>query len=450
MKRGTWFLLAVVAALVAFVLLWERKLPGTAEHEKAKGRLVPAALEKVRTLARTGTAPVTIVRRDEDRWDLTLPVADRADAYAVKGFLDRLTETEVIRWVDGASPDGLGLVPPRATWTVDAQGARTVLELGGPAPLGAGLYLRVDGRTALVPETVEETLLRPVADFRSKELLTIGSQDVDSFSFTDGGKERLSFRRDGGVWSVKAPFSDTGDSGALESILDDVCACPLSAVVEDGPKDLSRYGLEPPAREIRLRTRKGEVTLRLGNPVPGSDPAKALLYAFASDRPASVFSISWNSLKTLSGDFATLRSLSPFRRDPYDAKSLALSGALTLTLAPDSQGSWRTVAPPAGAKAEDGAALFSALVDLKGVRAEAADASSSAAPAYLTLLLRGEGWEERIDVEAEKDGRRFLHPAGRPVLLEVPKEEWQTVEATLAIASGKVPSAGAPKPTTPP
>jgi len=443
MKRGTWVLLAVVAALVAVILLWERKLPGTAEVEKEKGRLLPVAVKEARSLARTGWAPVALAKHDEERWDLTLPVADRADRYAVTGFLDRLADTEVSRWVEGALPADLGLDAPRASWTLELPAGKTTVELGGAAPLEAGIYLRVDGRVALVPPSLEETLLRPVSDFRAKELLTVGSPDVDSLQYREGGRERLSFRREGEGWSVSAPFSDDGDPAGLESLLDDVCACPLNSVVEDNPRDLSRYGLATPIQEIRLGTKKGEVVLRLGSAVPGSDPAKALLYASTSDRPASVFSISRNSLKSLSGDFASLRSLSPFRRDPYEATSLTLSGAFSLTLASDKQGGWLTQSPPPGAKAGDGAPLFSAIAGLKGRRAQPAGdlAAAGLSPPYLTLVLKGEGWEEKVEVGAEENGRRSLRRTGRPILLEVGKEDWQTLEAALTVASGKVPSA---------
>lgn len=439
MKRSTWILLAVVVALGAFVGFWERKQPGTAEAEKAKGRLLPASAKEATDLSRAGSDPLSLAKKGEE-WELTSPVADRADRFSVSGLLDRLAEAEVTRWLEGPPAAEMGLDAPKVTWTLQSASGKSTVELGAKAALDAGLYLRVDGKVALVAASLEDALLRPLDDFRSKELLPVGSADVISFRYSAGGADRLAFSRQGDAWDLTAPFADAGDGSKLESVIEDVCACVVDSFVEDNPKEMARYGLEPAAQEIRLTAKGAETLVRLGASVPGSDPAKALVYAHASGRP-TVFALSMNSLKSLTQDAEGLRLLEPFRHDTYSAKTLALSGATTLALSANQEGVWRLESPPQGVKAEEGGGLFTALASLKGEKALPAPGVTF--EPYLTLTLKGEGWEEKAEVGTERGGVRLLKPAGRSVYLVVGGEAWATAEAALAVATGRVPS---PKP----
>ncbi len=438
MRRSTWILLSIIAVLGAFIFLFERKMPSSDEARQQKSRLFPTKLEDVASLSRSGFEPLSLKRKDEERWDLEAPVADKADRSSINGFIDGVGNAEVARWVEGASPKDLGLDPPRAAWTIEAKSGRATLDVGGEAPLDAGLYVRANGRVALVLKSLEETLLRPVSDFRSKELVASSEQDVSKFSISSGGKELLAFERDGGAWRLTAPFKDAGDSGKLQAILDDACLCPIDHVVEDNPKDLAKYGLNPPEKAVKLEMRSGApVTVRLGSALPGADPKKALVYAFSSDRP-SVFAISSNSIKSLSGDPEELRSLALFSHDPYDADRMEVKGGFSLAMVKDAKGMWSLENPPNGTKSDSAPALFTALSNLKGTKAVAVvdEKALGLDKPFITLVLKGKGWEESTEVGVEKDGACYAKPAGRGVALALSKDDWQTARAALQAASG--------------
>ena len=438
MKRSTWVLLIIIAALATFILLFERKAPSTDEAMQQKSRLFAERFEDVKSLSRNGFEPMAIKRKDEERWDLETPVSDRADRFSVDGFMDRLKETEVTRWIEGATAKELGLDPPRATWAIEDKKGRATLDAGADAPLDSGLYVRANGRVALVPKSLEETLLRPIQDFRSKELVASPEQEVRRFSMVSAGREILAFEHDGGAWRVTAPFKDAGDSGKLQTILDDVCLCPINGVVEDSPKDFAKYGLDSPERSIKLELKSGApVTVRLGGPVPGGDAQKALIYAYSSDRP-SVFSVSSNSIKSLAQDPVGLRSLALFSHDPYEADRIEVKGGFTIAIVKDAKGMWAVEKPAAGTKAENGSALFTALAGLKGTKAEAPGnlKAFGLGQPFLTLVLRGKGWEENASIGAEKDGARYAMPSGRDAALALSKDDWQAAQAALEVASG--------------
>ncbi len=438
MKRSTWVLLGIIAALALFILLFERKMPSSGEVKEQSSKLFPAKFKDVASLSRTGFQPVSLKSGAEESWNIVAPVADKADRYGVTGFTDELGGASVTRWVDDASLKDLGLEPPRATWTIEAKSGRATLEVGADAPLDAGLYVRANGKVALVPKSLEDTLLRPAGDFRSKELVASPEQDVTSFSMTSGGHDLLAFSRADGAWRVTAPFKDAGDGAKLQGILDDACLCPIDHVVEDNPADFSKYGLAPPDKVIKLGTKPGAtVTVMLGSTVAGGDPKKALIYAYSSDRP-SVFAVSSNSIKSLFQDPQELRSLALFARDPFDADRIEVKGAFNLAITKDAKGMW-SLEKTAGAKPDNGPALFTALSDLKGTKAFAGgemEALNLGQPS-LTITVKGKGWEESDGLFEGKDGSCYARPKGRDVALAIAKDDWKTARLALQAASGK-------------
>ncbi len=438
MKRSTWALLGIIAALAAFILLFERKMPSSGEAKEDSSKLFPAKFKDVASISRSGFQPVSLKSGAGESWNIVVPVTDKADRYSVTGLTDELERASVIRWVNGASLKELGLEPPRATWAIEMKNGRATLDVGAAAPLDAGLYVRADGKVALVPKSLEEALLKPAEDFRSKELVATSEQEVNSFSMESGGRELLTFGRASGAWQITAPFKDAGDGAKLQGILDDACLCPVDRVVEDGPKDFSKYGLAPPDKVIKLGIKPGAtVTVMLGSAVPGGDPKKALVYAYSSDRP-SVFAISSNSIKSLFQDPGQLRSLALFSHDPFDASRIEVKGALNLAIAKDAKGMW-SLEKRADAKLDNGPALFTAISDLKGTKALAGGelgALGLGVPS-LTITIKGKGWEESDGLFEEKDGSCYVRPQGRDAGLEIAKDDWKTARAAIEAASGK-------------
>lgn len=445
MKRSTWILLAVVAALLAAILLWERKAPTTGERDAAKLKVFDAALAKANELERRGQVPLHLKKGGEDRWSLTAPVADLADRNAVEGFLERLVQARALRFpATGTSAAELGLDTPRATWTLRGEGEPVLVEVGSRAPFGEGLYLRVNGTLSLVPEDLESLFLRPADDYRLKALTAAATQEIRSFAVEENGKPRLSARRDPkGGWEITAPFEDWGDSGKIEQVLDDLSLCLVDSF-EPAGLDRSAAGLAPPLRRVRLEMEKGPVVeIALGGPVPGDSSPKSLIYASVSGRP-SPMTVSANSLKTLARDPETLRSLKLFKHDAWEATELAVRGARSLSLKRNKDGSWQI---PGAAPVKPGSDLGGLPEALSGIEGQQpARWQGPSTPHFghteITFTLKGEGFEENLEVGVDREGQRLVHPQGRSVALRVSAEGWAKVDAALKVAAGEKPSPG--------
>ncbi len=438
MKRGTWILLGLVALLAAAILLWERKQPTT--DERAEGKLKVFDLQKadVTGLVRAGEHPLELARSGEDRWELRAPLKDLADRYGVEGFVERLNQTRALRTVSaGAALGPLGLERPRATWTVKEGARSTTVDVGSKAALDEGLYIRTDGKIALVPTDLESLLTKSPDDFRLKNLTAAATPEVKSFMLKTAAGEPFAAHRDPKVgWLVTAPFQDWGSAAAIEQMLDDVSLCLVDQFVQGSP-DSKSLGLDPSQCTVRLEMEKGApIEIALGGVVPGSDPAKKLVYATVSGRP-SPMTVSSNSLRFLTTSPEAYRSLEVFPEDAMEARELRVAGKNSVTLARDDKKGWAFEATaPHGAN--DAGGLPAALASLRGEKAVPWQGPSTPGfgQAEVTFVLKGAGGKQKVDVGPEVDGRRLAHAEGRPVALQLPKEGWATVEAALRLSGG--------------
>ena len=145
--RTLLLLLAVVAALGAFIWFYERELPSSEERARLEKRVLPVEKDDVTALtleSELGTVRMEKVKlpakteeeeQDEDEidttpdteWRILQPLKARADTFAVDGLLDALTTLEQTRVLDDVDPGQAGLDRPRRLLAVAAQRVAEVL-----------------------------------------------------------------------------------------------------------------------------------------------------------------------------------------------------------------------------------------------------------------------------------------------------------------------------------
>ncbi len=442
-KRSTWVLAVLAVALLATILLWERDKPSTSEVEAWKGRILGGLrVEDVRGVKRSGFQPLSLRRvesegdsnssnKKETAWKLLAPVEDAADGYAVEGFVERLLSTRVLRAVDAsAKPEDLGLGPPRAVWTLHTSEGDRVLEVGLQAPMGEGLYVRVQGTTCLVDSSLEEALLRSMAAFRLRDLLPLGSHDVERMTLRHRDGRILSFRReDIGGWAVTDPYSDWGASDRILSLLDDVCLCPVVDFPEEPPGGMAG-GFDPPQTRIKVQGRRKTFVVELGGPAPGGPETERRVLVRCSGRPG-LLAVSLNSLKSLDQSPESFRSLEVFRRTLFEADEVLVKGKGTVRIVRDDASGWRFAEPSPPPPGGDAPALAAALTALEGIRvAQSPTGAPGPGGQAVTVVLKGKLFEERVQVRREA-GAVVARPGGRTVGIELAPKGWDRVESAL-------------------
>ena len=180
------------------------------------------------------------------------------------------------------------------------------------------------------------------AEKRDKVFSSVSSDDIEELEIKaeDGEKTRL--KKADGKWTIVDPVNADTDGGEISSITGSLIDTEVQRVVEESPKDLKAFGLDPPRLEVGLRT-KGQTEfkrLQIGSKTPtGSD-----LYARTPDKPR-VFLVSSFLDGTFNKNTFALRekNILKFERDKAETVELT-SGATTLQFAKNGT-EWKIVKP---------------------------------------------------------------------------------------------------------
>ena len=165
--RDTVILLIIVVALGAYLLLVERKAPssgegGTAPAPTMLAEILSYPLGDVRGLSlfRPDTGQRTeIVRQDDGKWHLALPIESEADQGKVIRLVESLSSLRPKRVLTGTIEQltDYDLDPPAMQVKIEMKdGSTHTLNLGAKNPSRSGYYAQVmgDGTLYLLPLSV--------------------------------------------------------------------------------------------------------------------------------------------------------------------------------------------------------------------------------------------------------------------------------------------------------
>lgn len=235
------------------------------------------------------------VERRADGWWIVDPLEFPMDDALVAPLLDALLATPSHTWEDGI--EGKGFDPPRAVLTVEVEGPAGVrehrVELGATDLDGTHVFARVDGRAMRTLRNLETLLDRPLADWRSRALLSIAPMGVVSFrregSIQLPGGERLELDlalEMGEHWRATEPFTAQVAPEYVGPLLTSLCYLRVAGFEDDTPGPLSVYGLDPPDVRVEMTTVQGETyALRFA-----FAPGREALRVVREDRP-QVFTV---------------------------------------------------------------------------------------------------------------------------------------------------------------
>ena len=251
----------------------------------------------------------------------------------------------------------------------------------------------------------------------------MGTSEIAAVEVERPDPSRLAFHRKGEAWNVTAPYQDWAADEKVLALLDDLSLCPVLAFPAQGGGET---GLQGPATRVFLGLRNGSaLTLTLGGPAPGGDPAEKRVYAVSSERPGLLV-VSQRSLASLERGAEEFRSLEAFRRSVFDADEVAVTGPRPLRLRHDREKGWLWEGE--SGRNDDAVVLAGHLASLRGTKALPPPTTPPENP--WTFSVKGPDFQERLTVWSS-GGQVLGRPLGRPVALVLDGEGWKAVEALL-------------------
>ncbi|MEO8585530.1 MAG: DUF4340 domain-containing protein [Acidobacteriota bacterium] len=251
----------VFLALLAFVVLFERKQPTSEERAKSAKRLVDVNAEDVFSvlLERPGLAPVELLRREKNRWTLKGDPEGPADGFAAENLVGDLGRLDVVGDVrTDVDPKEFGLDTPKAKATLTFKDKSVKTFLFGQAIPGTDATAAAEGaRFAAVRAAPLAGLTKPVDDYRSRSLFETPPLEITRLTIVKGPSTVVVARgakpeRAAGGWKMEKPVSDFASDAFVERLLSDLASAKISEFPSIPVGDLARVGLAPGWATVKL------------------------------------------------------------------------------------------------------------------------------------------------------------------------------------------------------
>jgi hypothetical protein len=221
-----------------------------------------------------------VLVREGDVWKITEPREYRADRFAVEDLLRQVYDARRDMRSDATNnPSQYGLEPPAAVITLKKEKEpqrQVTLNIGdvSPGEASAVVYVNSSDRPKDVLAVAKKDLaktLNSLADFRSRDLLSPASGDIQAFTLTQRDKDKVSKgpielkKGSEDRWTyVQPPYGDAQATGTdpaatdkapsnVQSVLTDISNLRVENskdFVKEDVTDLGEYNLDPAKNDI--------------------------------------------------------------------------------------------------------------------------------------------------------------------------------------------------------
>jgi len=261
---------AVVVALFAFILLFERKMPTTEERSRKGDLYWDIPQEQVQRIEISrGPEALEFQRAGEAGWRMVRPEKSPADTFAVGSLLTELAEMKRAGGDDltDAKASDYGFDKPAAKATIvwndggDPKNAKTrTIEFGAAIPGTDVVAARVEGspKILFVPSAVLESVKKNADDFESREVFGGSAADATRLEVLRG-RGKLAFAKKDGAWWLAEPMSDFADGAEVDRFTSALSGLRVREFLH-GTQDLAALGLDPPLFHVALTGSRNAVT----------------------------------------------------------------------------------------------------------------------------------------------------------------------------------------------
>ena len=442
--KSTIALAVVLGGLGAYIyfVTWKQPASDTGKkQEKVFASLESDKIEDITVSLASGDA--TTLKKGNGAWQVTKPIAVKADDSEVSGITSALSSIEVTRVID-ENPTNLndyGLSNPRIAIDFKASGDKTPRKLliGEKSPTGGDLFAKRNDekRVFLIPAFQESTFNKSPFDLREKTLLKFDRDKVDGIDIVAGGKT-TAFAKQGTEWKIAKPLDARADFSAIEGLVGRLQSAQMKSIVtaEPTPEDLKKYGLDKPEATVNIKAGSATATLILGGK---ADKPDNTVYARDLSKPAvmTVESSLADEVKKGADEYRR-KDLFEFRAYNATRVEITRSGQTVVFERVKGQGEnaqdkWRRVSPNAADADKD--KVEGMLSRLSNMRASAFVESTAKTgldkPAMTVVVKFDDGKkEERVTFGKEGDTVYASHP-GEPGAAKADATDFTEVNKSL-------------------
>lgn len=273
--KTTLVLLAITAAVFAYLFFFERNRPSTEEAARRSQNAINFSRDKINGVVIQNGDDKIDIRRHDDKWRLEVPIKDQADASLVNNLL-----LDVESWQKDAAISAkemeadknkladYGLANPKLRLKLLGPDAPPEIFFGKEAALAGKMYVRFENskETFLVSQSVKKAIDKKPEDFRDRKLTDlIMAQVVRVVLKTPAGEMEL--QKNGDHWDIAKPLRTRAEDQKVDDLIAQLTTARIQQFVADDRGDLHPYGLSEPRGSITLFAQgdKQGQTLQIGS-----------------------------------------------------------------------------------------------------------------------------------------------------------------------------------------
>lgn len=317
----TYLALAVLAGLAGWVWWSEQKKADAPADQKPKVLSFDKAKVKEVRLE-PWTAEAVVVSKSASGWQLGGAAPAPAAASEVEGLIASLEGLEAGDTVSESPSDvkQYGLDPARlkATLVLEDQVKPLVLLLGGKSFDNASVYAQRPGekKVFVIPAFLAGGLEKKPFDLRDRDLLHVERDKVKKIEVT-GPEGPFTLEKQGQDWALTQPLRTAAGRWPVDGLLGTLEGLRMESVAAEEAGDLAPFGLDKPARTVKLTLEDGSARqLEIGSsPAPQKFHAREALSKLVAVVPGAV-------VDDLAKGFANLRSKRLLDVSNYDVEGL--------------------------------------------------------------------------------------------------------------------------------
>ena len=295
--KNTLILLLVAGAIFAFIVLFEKKQPTTAEARDRAGRVLQFDRDEVNSITiKNSEMKIELRKGENSQWRLEEPVKDRADSMAVNQLF---TTAESLRHDAVIGNDGKGVEKDQikdfglasSEIKVRFSGPAKPIELliGKDAAVDGKVYVRRDDENVVyvIPNELKNQLTKKADEFRDHKLTDLAATQVNRLLLKSAAGE-IELQKKNEQWSLIKPLRARGDASKIGDLISQATNAKVETFIGD-TANLATYELVEPRGTLSLFSegRKDPEVLQIGGK-PKEEKDKEKTYARLSSRDAVV------------------------------------------------------------------------------------------------------------------------------------------------------------------
>lgn len=196
---------------------------------------------------------IVFARRGTDFW-IVAPVEDRADADRVGKLLNEVVSMRKATFVDDPSDSlaEMGIDPPIGVAEIwfDNRDQSSKIRWGAKDPTEATrFFAEVEGQVFTTDSNLQQFLGTPVEDWRSRDLTSMATYQIDRLEILQPGEEPLTLLRDGADWRRN---EDTISFTTVSELLYAITGLQAERVLREVTADSLRSGSSEPVMEVMM------------------------------------------------------------------------------------------------------------------------------------------------------------------------------------------------------